>query len=86
MSEASPSDQSGRWAAPTLGRRAEGGAQSGLDIVDHGEFCSIGDLRADRKTAGGTQQLEAALERVGRSRMWRSLLQKLWSVDEEIGA
>ena len=83
-SEASPSDQSGRWAAPTLGRRAEGGAQSGLDIVDHGEFCSIGDLRADRKTAGGTQQLEAALERVGRSRMWRGAMRAILAFDRSV--
>ena len=68
-----------RW-----GRRAEGRAQSGLDFVDHGEFCSIGDLRADRKTAGGTQQLEAALERVGRSRMWRGAMRAILAFDRSV--
>ena len=57
----------GRWTAPTLGRGAEDGAQSGLDIVDLGEFLldQANHLGANRQPAGGTQQLEAAMEVVG---------------------
>ena len=49
-----------------LRRGAEDRAQSGLDIVDHGEFLldQANHLRADRQAAGGTQQLEAAMEGV----------------------
>ena len=48
------------------GSGAEDRAEGGIDIVDLGEFLlnQADYLSADGKTAGGTQQLEAAMERV----------------------
>ena len=56
-----------RWTAPTLRCGAEDRAQSGLDIGYLGEFLldHTNHLCADRHTAGGTQQLETAMKRVG---------------------
>ena len=50
-------------------RLAEHRTQSGLEIVDHGEFPldRANHLRAHPQTAGGTQQLEAAMQGVGES-------------------
>ena len=54
------------WTAATLGCGAEDRAQSGLDIGDLGEFLldQTNHFRADRDTAGGTQQLETAMKGV----------------------
>ena len=48
---------------------AEHRTQSGLEIVDHGEFPldRANHLRAHPQTAGSTQQLEAAMQGVGES-------------------